>query len=95
MRRVIAALAVAVTLSGCSAAEAAAPVRPAAEVVPAVQVEELDPAETGKCMGRYIRVEVPEVPAGTPDPDKFLQDYYDVYTRAYCEEIKRLGTLEV
>ena len=91
MRAGVAALVAALALSGCTPA----PVPEPLPMVSVVHVEESDPAVTGKCMGRYIRVEVPEVPPGTPDPDKFLQNYYDVYTRAFCEETKRLRTLEV
>lgn len=89
MRAGVAALVAALALSGCTPAPAAEPL----PVVSVAHVEESDPAVTGKCMGKYIRVEVPEVPAGVADPEKYLTDYYDVFTRTFCDRMKANSTL--
>lgn len=90
MRRAIATALAVLALAGCSnLAEPEPEYSPAVEQVETVS----DPAETGMCMGRYIRVVVPEVPEGVSDPEGFLRTYYETYTRTYCEELTARNTL--
>lgn len=92
MRGVVAALAGCLMLASCAVAPAPAP----AEQVRVVQhMESGDPRDTGKCLGKFVEIPLPEVPANVPDPEVFLKTYYDNYITAYCEHLTALRTLSV
>ena len=89
MRRGIAALAVALTLTGC--ATGTTETRPA----PALEQAEIESDGTLQCMGKPIPApETPSVPTETVDVAGYFHTYYSAYYAAYCEMLRAEMTLD-